>query len=389
MLLRKAALFFAVLTATLCCSVRSQRSNTASQPAGTQIVVGANPQCLALADFNDDSKVDIAVGNADSANVTILLGDGKGNFSQATGSPFSAGQSPNDLAVGDINADGHRDLAIANHDATYVTILLGNGRGQFTPAPSSPIPVKSRPHPHGIALADFNGDGKLDFVIDDWGNNQVTVVFGKGAGDFASPGVSFAVGQMPYQRVRAADVNKDGLPDVITTNMESADVSVLLANGKGGFTPAPGSPARANPDPFGLTVGDVNGDGNVDLAIINYSGQPTDAGKDAITILIGSGNGRFAPASGSPFKSGRSPGSIAVGDVNGDGIDDVASANMGSNNITLLLGGKNGLRVAGNSPIVVGKDPEFVALGDLNGDRKADLVVAESETNVIRIILSQ
>lgn len=387
--MRKAALFFTVITATLCCSVRSQRSTTASQPAGTQIVVGANPQCLALADFNEDGKLDIAVGNADSENVTILLGDGKGNFSHAPGSPFSAGRGPNDLALGDINADGHRDLAIANHEATYVTILLGNGRGQFTPAPSSPIPVKSRPHPHGIALADFNGDGKLDFVIDDWGNNQVTVAFGKGAGDFASPGVSFAVGQMPYQRVRAADVNKDGFADVITTNMESADVSILLADGKGGFTPAPGSPVRANPSPFGLAIGDVNGDGNADLAIINYSGRPTDGSKDAITILIGSGNGRFAPASGSPFNSGRSPGSIAVGDVDGDGSDDVAVANMGSNNITLLFGGKHGLRVANNSPMAVGKDPEYVALGDLNGDRKADLVVAESETNSIRIILSR
>src|SRR5207247_10353185 len=93
-----------------------------------------------------------------------------------------------------------------------------------------------RTHPHCSVFGDFNGDRNLDFVIDDWGNNRVTVLFGDGKGNFASPGVSFAVGQMPYQRVRAADVNNDGKADVITTNFESGDASVLLGDGKGGFT---------------------------------------------------------------------------------------------------------------------------------------------------------
>src|SRR5258708_9227120 len=200
------------------------RSGAAVIPEAGRLAGGAAPASLALADFNGDGKLDVAVANSESRNVTILLGDGKGGLTPASGSPFPAGDHPNDIAVGDVNGDGKLDLAFANHDTHYVTVLLGDGRGGFAPAPKSPFTVNSRPHPHGIAFGDFNGDHNLDFVIDDWGNNRETVVFGDGKGTFAAPGFSFAVGQMPYQRVRAADVNKDGFADVVTTNFESGDV---------------------------------------------------------------------------------------------------------------------------------------------------------------------
>ena len=349
---------------------------------------GNQPGCLALADFNGDGKVDLAVGNGGSNNVTILLGNGAGGFSEATGSPFPAGNSPNDIALGDVNGDRNLDLAIANHDAKYVTVLLGNGRGQFSPASSSPVTVNSRPHPHGIAFGNFNADRNLDFVIDDWGNNRVTVLFGDGKGNFASPGISFAVGQMPYQRVRVADLNNDQVDDIITTNTEGGNVSVLLGDGKGGFAQATESPVQANPRPFGVAIGDVNADGKPDLAIVNFSGHGTDTSKDAITILLGNGDGTFKPAPGSPFKSGGSPVSVAIGDVNGDDVMDVAAANMTGNSVSVLLGGKDGMRPAPRSPLTVGKDPEFITLGDLNGEGKAEIIVAETEGNTVRVIIS-
>ena len=213
------------------CNAHSQRSNSAN---GTRIKVGTAPSAVELADFNRDGKLDAA------------------------------------LAIGDVNNDGNLDLAFANHDTTYLTVLLGDGKGSFRPGPGSPFTVQSKPHPHGVVIADFNGDGWSDLATDDWQNNRVTVVFNDKKGGFLSPGMSFPVGKMPYQKLRAADVNKDGKPDIVTTNFEGGNVSVLLAEGQGSFRDASGSPFNSNQQPFAIAIGDLNGDGKGDIVTSNY-----------------------------------------------------------------------------------------------------------------------
>lgn len=228
----------AALAAALACGAGSGLSG--SDP-GVRFRAGKGPGSLALADLNGDGRLDLVVANDESDEVTVLLGDGRGGFMAAPGSPFPAAKSPNDIAVADFDGDGKPDLAFANHDTKYVTVLLGDSRGGFRPAPGSPVAVQSRPHPHGIAAADFDGDGHVDFAVESWANNQVEVVFGTGGGRFRTPGRLIGVGKMPYQKLRAGDVNGDGAPDLVTTNFEGGDVTVLLGNGKGSFTVAPPS----------------------------------------------------------------------------------------------------------------------------------------------------
>ena len=353
----------------------------------SRIPVGGSPSSVVIADLNGDARMDLAVADEGSRNVSILLGDGKGGFAQAPGSPLAAGDHPADIAVGDINGDGKPDLAIANHDTKYVTVLVGDGRGSFTPAPGSPFTVKSDPHPHGVALADFNGDGKPDVVVDDWQNNNVTVLFSDDKGGFASPGVSFAVGRMPYHKVRAADVNGDGKADIITTNMEGNSVTVLLGDGRGGFSQSPSSPIAVSRAPFYAAVGDMNRDGRPDIMVAHYSGHGTDPSADGVTVLLGDGRGGFAPVSGSPFKTtGRASGALAIGDINGDRVPDVAVANGVSNNVTVLLGDGKGA-LAADATLSVGREPYAIAVGDLNGDGKADIVTANSGDNDITVLL--
>ncbi|PYS66300.1 MAG: hypothetical protein DMF74_01465 [Acidobacteria bacterium] len=219
------------------CHLQSQRTTYASPDSAPframHLPVGTHPSMLSIADANRDGNVDILVANGGSANVSVYLGDGKGGFSQSNGSPYSAGQNPTDIATGDFNGDGNLDIAIANHGVKLVTVLLGNGKGQFSFAPGSPFSVASNPHPHGIAVADFNGDKKPDIAIDSWAENKMLVIFGKGDGTFQTPGVKFDVGKMPYQRLRTADVNEDGYADIVTSNFEGSSVSLLLADGHG------------------------------------------------------------------------------------------------------------------------------------------------------------
>src|SRR6202051_2423408 len=180
------------------------------------IATGRGPRSVTVADVNHDQNPDLVVANADDETVTVLLGDGKGAFHPSQGSPFAAGHLPNDIAVADMNGDGNPDLVIANHQSLYLTVMLGDGKGGFHPAPGSPFDVHSNPHPHGVAVADFNGDGKPDAVTDSWGSNQIELLLGDGTGRLRTPAHYFPVGHRPYERLRSADFNHDGRPDVVT-----------------------------------------------------------------------------------------------------------------------------------------------------------------------------
>jgi hypothetical protein len=348
--------------------------------------VGKNPNRVELADVNKDGNLDIIVTNYESDNITVYLGDGKGGFKESKGSPFASGKNPNDLAFGDFNRDGNPDIAIANHSIKLVTILLGNGKGRFSFASGSPFAVPSNPHPHGIVAADFNGDNKLDLAVDSWGENKVLVLFGNGDGTFQTPGIKFDVGVQPYQRLRSGDVNEDGNADIITSNFDGRSVSILLGNGKGEFAER----HMIVPDcPFGIALADFNGDHHLDIAISHYSGQGTDPSKNGLSILFGDGKGNFSILKGSPFPVGNYPPTVVAGDMNGDGIADMAVPAFSDNVVSIYFGGKKEIKQAQGSPIHVGHGPECVAIGDLNRDGKPDLVVTDEEDNEIEILFQK
>jgi len=368
-----------------------QANNLGSQsiiasPGTIKIKVGKSPGSVEAADFNNDKFTDLAVTSETDSSVTVLLGNGKGGFTEAESSPFFAGSIPNDISINDFNKDGNMDLAFANHEKKYLTVLLGNGKGNFTAAPASPFPVKGIPHTHGIAAGNFNTDGRLDLATDSWGNDQVEVLFGDSANLFSKTGMFFKVGKRPYQRLRAADINSDGVDDIVTTNSEGNNATILLANGKGGFYEAAGSPFACGDAPFGIAIGDLNADGKLDLAIINSPGSMAEGnGKNGLTVLLGDGTGKFITMKGSPYEAGKIPNRVAIGDVNGDGINDIVTSDNDSNKIYLFSMNKNG-SILSSSSITVGNHPKGVAIVDLNGDGKGDIVVCNNLDNDISII---
>jgi hypothetical protein len=197
----------------------------------SRIKVGRSPGSIEAGDLNNDSFIDLIVTSESDSTVTILLGDGKGNFQKE--SIVFAGPLPNDIAIKDLNHDGDADIVIANHEHKFLTVLLGNGKGSFIAAPGSPFRVEGIPHTHGIATGDFNSDSRVDLVTDSWGNDQVEVLFGNEGTLFKTPGKFFKVGKRPYQRLRTGDINNDGADDIVTTNTEGNNVTVLLSVGMG------------------------------------------------------------------------------------------------------------------------------------------------------------
>jgi hypothetical protein len=285
---------------------------------------------------------------------------------------FAVGRSPVSAAVGNLNGDGALDLVVANNGDGNVLVLLGDGTGSFVAAGNFPVGL----NPASVVIGDLNGDGMLDVAVPNAGSNDVYVLLGDATGSFvAGTGSPFAVGTAP-SGVAIGDLNGDGVLDLAVANQGSNDVSVLLGDATGSFVAATGSPFAVGTAPSGVAIGDLNGDGVLDLAVANELTSD-------ISILLGDGTGFFSPAT--PFAVGGSPVSVAIGDLNGDGALDLAVAPRGSSVAVLLGDGTGSFGTATHFP--VGNGPSSVVIGDFNGDLMLDLAAANNGSNNISVVL--
>ncbi len=216
--------------------------------------------------------------------------------------------------------------------------------------------------PQIVTTGDFNLDGIPDLVTANQGSNDVSVRLGSGRGDFGRK-TDFPAGLGSFA-VAVGDFNRDGKPDLVTANLRGNNVSVLLGDGMGGFEPKIDFPAGNQPS-F-VAVGDLNTDGNPDLAVANEGG--TD-----VTVLLGNGSGAFRRRF--DFPVGNFPVSVAITDFNLDGNPDLVTANLFSNDLSVLLGEGLG-RFAAKTDFPVGDRPVPVAVGDFNNDGYPDLATA-------------
>ena len=235
---------------------------------------GISPLSIAVGDFNRDGKLDLAVGNWTSNNVSVLLGNGDGTFQAAV--DYATGSEPESVAVGDFNGDGKLDLVISNCLSSNVSVLLGNGDGTFQAA----VNYGTGSDSSSVAVGDFNGDGKLDLAVSNssTSDDNVSVLLGNGDGTF-QPAVNYGVGVSP-RALALGDFNGDGKIDLVTANIDSNNVSVLFGNGDGTFRASVDYPGGPLPLPESLAVGDFNGDGRLDLAV------PTTRGISQVWILL-------------------------------------------------------------------------------------------------------
>jgi VCBS repeat protein len=217
---------------------------------------------LILIDFNNDGFLDIATSNCENASVSVFLGKGDGRFAEAPGSPFAVGKCPYPLDAADVNGDGNIDIVTPDMLGNSISILAGDGKGGFTNAAGSPISVLERPY--HITIGDINGDNHPDILASHDDVNTITILLGNGKGSFTPASSSpLDMGHRSY-KIILRDLNHDNKLDLIA-NTYPRYVSVMLGDGKGGFTHMKGSPIQVWEGPNGIAVDDLNGDKKYDI----------------------------------------------------------------------------------------------------------------------------
>jgi hypothetical protein len=332
--------------------------------------VGVNPYSMEVADFNGDGVPDVVTSNRGDNTVSVLLGNGDGTFVPQETVP--TGKTPRSVAVGDLNGDGQVDIVTANLGDNTASVLLGKGDGTFTlgTQQSAPAPPSA---PFQVVVADLNGDGIPDIITANRPTSTASVLLGNRDGSFQTR-ETYATGQGPFS-VAVADLNGDGIPDIVTANYEGASVSVLLGNGDGTFQPH--FELRAGSDPYDVKVADLNGDGHPDIVVSNKNDND-------VGVFLGDGHGAFAPMKTYPVASG--PFEVVVADVNRDGIPDLVVSHFSATVVDVLLGNGDGT-FQSTREFAVGSRPYGLAVADVNGDGRPDIITSNYRDHDVSVLL--
>jgi hypothetical protein len=373
------------------CAVPEGRRLLAPAP-GSPIPIAGGPGNIILGDVNRDGRLDLIVACWKTKSITVLFGQGDGQFRATRGGPVLVPESPGEMALADVNGAGEPDLAIASHDSYVVRLLPGDGAGGFALAPDCSVVMRDgrRPHTHGLVAGDLNGDGHLDLVTVNNADDDVSVALGDGRGGFTrAPGSPLAVGPSPYPAT-LGDLDGDGHLDIVATATavgpgrdervaSTRALTVLSGDGRGGFRRSR-VPLRTV-QPWFVAVGDVNGDRTPDLVV-------THAERRELTVLVGDGTGGFRETDDSPLDLGHAAWRTVLTDVDRDGKADVVAA--ADSGVRVLLGdGRGGFRPAPGSPFPTGKGTWQLAVGDLNGDGKPDVAASNLESDSVTVLLAR
>ncbi len=286
---------------------------------------------------------------------------------------YTVGTNPISVTSGDFNGDGKLDLAAANNNSNNVSIRLGTGTGSFGTATN----FATGSNPSSITSADFNGDTKLDLAVANSNSANVSILLGTGTGSFgAATNIALPTFSVPNSII-SADFNGDGKKDLAVAYSPfsgTRQVAILLGTGTGSFGAATSFPTTSTGAPYSVISADFNGDTKLDLATANY-------GANNISVLLGTGTGSFGTPTN--FVAGTQPVSITTADFNGDGKADLATANYDiSNTVSVFLGTGTGSFGAATN-LSVGNSPSSITSADFDGDGKKDLAVANGNLYIL------
>ncbi len=335
--------------------------------------VGDGPGSVAVGDLDGNGKLDLAVANEISDDVTILLGTGGGGFVPSGTYPTGLGTEPCSVTLGLFNGDGALDLVVANRNSGNVSVFLGVGDGTL----GAGAVYAAGASPNSVVVGDVNEDDALDLAVCNSNGDDISILIGNGDGTFEAP-VDYEVGDTPSQ-VAMGHLNGDSHLDLVAANQFSSSASVLLGNGDGTFQAAVHYGLGPYQYPSAVAIGTLNQDGSADLVVAREAG-------DDVAVLLGNGDGTFqTPVY---YAAGSSPSSVAILDLDLDGYEDLAVADFANTGLVwILLGNGDGTFQDAVSYAAQSK-ASCVAIGDLDQAGTPDLAVTNYASDTVSVFLN-
>jgi hypothetical protein len=307
------------------------------------------------------------------AGSLILTSLASGQIAFQGSTSYAAPQRPGGICACDLDGDGDMDLAVVTDNQSKLSLFYNQGAGTYM----GPINVflGSGTSPNSVAAADMDGDGDMDLVVSMKDQNSVRTVLNTGAGFML--GANTPTGGFEPRDIATGDLNGDGMPDVVTSNRDSNNISVLL---NGGGTLASGMTFATGAEPRFLALGDLNGDGNLDLAVAAHDDR-------LVNVFMGTGTGGFGPATSLFVGSNLRPDGLAMGDLDGDGdLDLVTTTSSNTQNfVSSFMNAGGALSGPTHSP-AGGLEPGDVLVADFDGDGMLDAATATKLSNSVTVL---
>jgi hypothetical protein len=337
---------------------------------GQEYEMGHGAVYLTAADIDGDGHIDIMSANEWSNTVSVLRNLGDGTFADQVAYPTEC--RPQSITAADVDGDGHVDLISANvgpFGTGNISVLRNLGNGTFTSLATYNIAGV----PSSVNAADVDGDGLVDIIALSWTAGRISVLRNLGDGIFTEQ-MTYTVGKLPHS-LFIADTDGDGHVDLITANSDSETVSVLRNQGDGTF--ANQATFAVENMPYSVAAADIDGDSHLDLVVASTGGS------GSVSVLRNQGDGTFA--NHATYAVGLWPRSVTVADLDGDGYNDIIVANIGSAAVSVLRNLGDGT-FADQITFSTGSGTSLVVAVDVNGDGLIDLAAVSQSSDTIEVL---
>ena len=377
---------------------------TISCNAKVDFTSASNPFNVAIGDIDGDGKADMIATNYSSNSISIFRNTSTtgtitaGSFAAKV--DFTTGAAPYGIAIGDLDGDGKLDIAVTNNSSAPPTVSVFRNTATTGVINSGSLAAKVDfavgAGPIAVAIADLDKDGKPDLAVANNGANTLSLLRNTSVSgslttaSFATK-VDLVAGNHPFH-IAAGDIDGDGKQDLVVPNQAAATVSVFRNTATIGSLTTASFAAKVDfptaSNPYCVAIGDIDGDGKMDVAVANNVGNSVSVLRNTATsgtITAGS------LASKVDFTTAAGPYSIAMADINGDGKPDLVTANSTANSVSIFRntatsGTITTTTFAAKVDFTTGTAPRCIALGDLDGDFKADIATANISANMVSVI---